>query len=383
MFKALLFKEIRQFTRSKSDMFMMFIFPIILITTLGFGLNGIMNNKDYKLFGEDGKRDIVYYNIDEESIYSKGFNVFINSVESEVKIKFKEVSSLKSVKSKVDNYNGVAFVKVSKDGFNIYTSNKGESFKSQVFKSIFNSVLNEYSIYETVTKLNKEKVQSIVRSEYKSYIKDEGKKDRQVNSKEYYTFAELALIILYIASTVGEKVYKENDLTTINRIRLSKVSEGKLIFAKASIGILIGIIQTLLVYVYSSLVLKVNWGDNTIKFLILFIVFSIFASILGVVIGLLAKKDTTVTSVISVIIFTFCTLGGAYVPLQVIVSIPVLNKIMYISPNYWINTATSTMICGYKSNCYTIALLIPISLSVILLLLYYVIMKKKGGLKYA
>lgn len=383
MFKALLLKEIKQFTRSKGDMFMMFIFPIILITTLGFGLNGLMQSDGEKIFGDDGKKDIVYYNMDKETMYNEGFNAFKDSVEFEVKIKFKEVSSLDSVKNKIDNYNAIAYVKVSKDGFDMYTSKKGESFKSEVFESIFNSVLNEYSIYGTVAKLNPEKVQSLVKSEYKSYIEDERQKDKTVSSKEYYTFAELALIILYIATTVGEKVYKENELTTINRIRLSKVSEGKLIAAKVSLGVLIGIMQTLLVYVYSIIVLKVNWGDNTIKFIALFILFSIFTSILGAVVGLLAKKDTTVSSVLSILIFVLCASGGAYVPLQMIVSIPVLNKIMYISPIYWINSATSTMVCGYKSNCYLIAVLIPIVISAILLIVYYLIMKKKGGLKYA
>ena len=46
---------------------------------------------------------------------------------------------------------------------------------------------------------------------------------RDITSSEYYTFAELALIIFYVSGIVGESVYNENKLTTINRIRLSKL----------------------------------------------------------------------------------------------------------------------------------------------------------------
>ena len=52
---------------------------------------------------------------------------------------------------------------------------------------------------------------------------------------------------------------------------------------------------------------------------------------------------------------------------------------MYLSPIYWINTATSTMICGLESNLYLVAIMIPIILSFLLLIFYSVVMKRKGG----
>ena len=57
---------------------------------------------------------------------------------------------------------------------------------------------------------------------------------RDITSSEYYTFAELALIIFYVAGIVGESVYKEKQLTTINRIRLSRMKESFLIGAKVT-----------------------------------------------------------------------------------------------------------------------------------------------------
>ena len=54
---------------------------------------------------------------------------------------------------------------------------------------------------------------------------------------------------------------------TINRIRLSKAKESNILFSKLSLGFLVAVIQILIVYIYSSLVLKVDWGENTLKFL--------------------------------------------------------------------------------------------------------------------
>jgi ABC-2 type transport system permease protein len=175
-------------------------------------------------------------------------------------------------------------------------------------------------------------------------------------------------------------VYRENYLTTINRIRLSKVTESHLIGAKVLVGIIISILQTLLVYVYSSIVLKVNWGENTLKFMSMFLAFGIFASVIGAIIGLIAKNDSTVSGVLNVVTIIICFLGGCYVPLYMIIGFSPINKLIYFSPIYWINTAISSMLCGIESNTYFIALLVPLGLSAVCLLAYLGILRNKGGL---
>ena len=50
MFIQLFKKEIKQFFRSKSDLIMLFLFPVILITTLSFGLKGLMENMSDTIF---------------------------------------------------------------------------------------------------------------------------------------------------------------------------------------------------------------------------------------------------------------------------------------------------------------------------------------------
>ena len=380
MYLAMLKKEFKQFFRSKGNVVLLFLFPVILITTLSLGLKDMMSGSA-DIYGGDSESTKAYYTITGDSNYKEGFMSFTKGVEESLSIKFEETSELDNVEEEVDNYKALVHIEVGSDGFKLYTSKKGEKIQGKVFRSIFDSMLNEYGTFETIGKYNPKAFSNLVQNKYDDYVvKEKLDGTRDVSAAEYYTFAELALIIFFIAQTVGESVYKETQLRTINRIRLSKVKENVMIGAKVSLGILIGIIQTILIYVYSSTVLDVDWGANTVKFILLFITFAIFSSVVGAIVGLCAKKDTSVGGSLSAVTFIICALGGCYTPLNMLVGIPLLNKLMYISPIYWINTATSSMICGLESKAYAIALIIPIVLSAVCLIAYLAIMKKGEGL---
>lgn len=380
MYLAILKKEIKQFLRSKGNIVMLFVFPVILITTLSVGLKDMMSNME-GIFGKESKTSKVYYSLEDESEYKEGFLAFKKGVEDNINIKFEETSSIDNVIDDVDSHEALAYIDIKKNGFELYSSKNGESTQGKIFRNIFESSLNRYAAYGAIEEYNPEAFKNLIQSKYDDYVeKDSEYKSRDVSSSEYYTFAELALIILYIAPIVGESVYKENQLKTINRIRLSKVNESILICAKVSLGLLIGVAQTLLVYAYSSTVLGVNWGENALKFIILFVALAIFASVVGVIIGLLAKKDTTVNSILQVAIVIICAFGGCYTPLSMIISIPVLSKLVYLSPIYWINVATSSMVLGFESSAYMIALAIPIVISIVGVIAYLAIMRKKVGI---
>ena len=218
MFIQLLKKEIKQFLRSKSNLIMLFLFPIILITTLSFGLKSLMENTSDKIF-EGNENNIVYYSLKEESIYKDGFLNFIDALKDEINVNFKETNSLEKVKKEIDNYEAYGFIEVNKEGFKYYSPKNGEKIRGKILRSIFETSLNEFSVYNTIGKFNPENLKDIIKSSEDKYIKEDSTgKLRNITSSEYYTFAELALIILYVSTTVGESIIKEKELKTINRI---------------------------------------------------------------------------------------------------------------------------------------------------------------------
>lgn len=377
MFLALLKKELKQFFRSKGDLIMLFVFPIVLISVLSVGLEDIMKG-NVDVFEDN----VVYYNIS-ESIYEEGFNMFKSTLHEEYDVVFKEAKSVKEAKKQVDNRNALIYISIDDEGYSIYRNNS-ESFTSRMFRSVFQTVMDEYGAYNTIAEYNPKQMANLIDKEYDSFIEEEsGQCKGGVSSAEYYTFAELALIILYISTTVSEHMIKEHELTTIDRVRMSKAKEYQIIFSKASLGIIIGIIQVLLVYVYSSVVLKVDWGENTLKFFLLFFNLIVFSSVLGVVLGLIIKKSDVLSGLMQSLIIIMCALGGSYIPIHVLISSPICAQAVKISPIYWINMATSTLMCGYESKSYEIALIIPLVLSVIMILLYLVIHNRKSGEKNA
>ncbi|PRR81848.1 ABC transporter permease [Clostridium vincentii] len=379
MFLVMLKKEFKQLLRNKKNLILMFVFPIILITTLSAGLKSMMTSQD--IFGSGDEYSKVYYTIEGETKYEAGFLDFKQGLEDAVNIKLEETSSLDNVKEDVDEYDALVHINVKDGGFELYSSKNGEKMRTKIFRSIFESVLNEYAAYDTIGEYNPKAFTNLVQNKYDEYVV---KKDvdgvRDITSSEYYTFAELALIIFYVSGIVAESVYKETQLTTINRIRLSRMKESFLIGAKVISGIIIAILQTLLVYVYSTLVLDVTWGDNTLKFMSMFLAFGTFASVIGAIIGLVAKNDSTAAGVLSAVTIVICFLGGCYTPLSIIIGMSPINKLMYFSPIYWINTAIGSLLCGIESNAYAIALAVPLGLSALCLLFYFGILRNKGGL---
>ena len=117
-------------------------------------------------------------------------------------------------------------------------------------------------------------------------------------------------------------------------ILLSKTNENMMIISKVTMGVIIGTMQTLLVYVYSSFVLKVNWGENALKYMLLYIALALFASMIGAIVGIVSKNDTAVSGILFVVTFAFSILGGCCSTREMITSIPFINKLAYISPIY-------------------------------------------------
>lgn len=371
-------KEFKQFIRKKSNIIMLFVFPIVLITTLALGLKDLMSG-NMNIFGNDNEKSIVYYSIYDDSKYKEGFLTFKDTISEEISIEFKE-ESLENVKDEIDSYDAIAFVEVNNDGFSIYTSKKGDNTEMKIFKQIMDNALNNFAAYETIAKKNPKDMMNLSESNVKEILSDATKNLRNSSSAEYYTFAELALIILFISTITAQSTYKEKELITINRIKLSKVSEQRLIFTKVFFGCLIGIVQTILVWAYSSIFLNVNWGENTIKFILLYIALSLFASMGGVVLGIICKNSGTFSGILNGAIIVICALGGCYTPLYTITSSEVMATICKVSPIYWINIATNSMICDIKTNSYIVALLIPLVLSAIMFFIYLAINKKRRAL---
>lgn len=375
MFISMLKKEIIQFLRNKGNVIMMFIFPIALITILGFALESMMSSSiDIFNYAK------VYYNVKEHSKYEEGFEEFSKNIKKEFEdIEIEETNDIKKAKDEVNNNKAYALITIDEDGFEYFRNENGESTGAQIFRSIFEGVVQNYSMIDLVINNNPQMFNDIFDEQVNKYTKNIQVGTHTITSVDYYTFAELALIILYVSIIVGESVIKEKELKTIDRIAISKATNLKLILSKISLGIIIGTIQILIVYIYSTVALKANWGNNIIPMIINLLSLTLFASVVGAVCGIIVKDGKSLNGILNTFIIITCLLGGCYTPIAMIKSIPIIGNLTVISPIYWVNSALISLSTGVADIYTKVSLTLCFSISTILILIVLISKKLKGG----
>lgn len=367
-------KELKQFFRNSGGVIMMFVFPIALISCLGFCLNSFMGGS-IDVFSEKK----VLYKIEDNSKYEDGFNKFKEEFTKETDLKFEEIGNSDEAISMVDKYEAIGLVTINENGYEYYRSKDGEKTSSKIFRSILEQTFTRYALVDTVIETNPNMIQEVLQAEQGKYVEETSVGGKVTTSFEYYTFAELALIILYISLGTAETVYNEHRLKTINRVRLSKATNLQLILSKAILGMIIGALQIAEVYLFSTFVLKINWGDNLPTMIPVLLALTMFSSILGIVIGLSVKDDKSIQSTLQTLIISMCITGGAYAPLSMLKGIPVFSEIIKISPVYWVNSALTSLNKGIENNYAITSIGVSLGFSIMLVLGYMISRKVKGG----
>ena len=160
------------FFRSKGNVIMLFLFPIVLMTILSLSLNNLMGSQ-IEIFKESDKDSIVYYSVEDSSKYKDGFLMFKDEIKKEINIEFKKVENLETVKESIDEKKAIAYVSLYESNFDIYTSKNGDNMKAKVFKSMLESLLNKYGAYEAIGELNPKAFKSLVQNSYDEYVVSE------------------------------------------------------------------------------------------------------------------------------------------------------------------------------------------------------------------
>ena len=371
-------KEITQFFRNKTDVLTMFLFPIVLIVVMGISLNGLMN-VDKSIF--DNKK--IYYKVDNVGNNEEYLNIFYtfkNSCEESIKVNFEEVKDDNKAREIVNKGDALAFINIKKDSYNYYMSEIKESSEQKIFKNVFEQYLDRYAL---IGSYDFNTIKEIINKESLITLKEEGISNNGVDSFTYYTFSILILIILYISGITSISMYNESFQGTFARVKMSRVNNLTVILSKIILGIIIGILQIMVIYIMSTVFLNINWGDNLLQMFIVLISFIIFASVLGVSMTMIFDEVKTTNSVISTVIIILGFLGGLYMPISLIKSINITNKLSQLTPTYWANISLLSLSSGLSSKYAYKSILLSLGLSIILIIVGLIVRKMKAGDKLA
>ena len=326
-------KEIIQFFKSKTNVIAMLIFPIVLIFVMGKSLDGLMSMDKNP----------------EEAI------------------------------NLVNKNEAICFINVCKDDIKYFRNENGESTESKVFRNLYTQYMKKYIFIHSTSKFEPHKVPQILNAQNNTRVKSERISYDEVNSFTYYTFVELTLIILYISTITLTSMYKENTLHKMTRLKRSSIKKINIIISKIALGIFIGIMQIIIIYITSTRLFGVNWGQNVIYIFMVLISFIIFSSVLGISISMIFSEEKTAYTFTNMLIIVMGFLGGSYVPLCLVKSARITSFLCELVPNYWVNTAILGLKYNVDTSYYISAINISLGSAALMIILSRIISKIKEG----
>ena len=373
---TLIKKEIIQFFRSKTDVITMLIFPIVLIFVMGKSLDGLMS-MDKNIFS--GK--IIYFNIEDASGNKnlQPFYDFSVQFQKDTEAEFIENTNHKEAIELVNKNEAICFINVGKEDIKYFRNENEESTESKVFRNLYAQYMKKYIFIHSTSKSEPQKVPQILNTQNNTRVKSEGISYDEVNSFTYYTFVELTLIILYISTITSISMYKENTLHTMTRLKTSSIKKINIIISKIALGIVIGIMQIILVYITSTKLFGVNWGQKLIYIFVVLISFIIFSSVLGISISMIFADQKTAYTLTNMLIIVMGFLGGSYVPLCLVKSARITSFLCQLVPNYWVNIALLGLKYNVDTSYYISAINISLGGAVLMIVLGKIISKLKEG----
>ena len=374
---TLIKKEIKEFFRNKSDVIVMLIFPVILIFVMGKSLDDLMS-VEKNIFNNK----TIYYRINMPINNKKNLQIFYDfmiNFEKKTNVKFIENKNYREVINDVNNNKAICFMDIYDNKINYFRNEKKESTESKIFRNLYEQYMRKYSFLKTMSKSNLNQMTNLSNYQMKILLKNENINEEEINSYTYYTFAELILIILYISTLTSISMYKERFLHTMTRLKVSNTNRFNILASKIALGIIIGLMQTLVVYIVSTKLLHVNWGDNLTYIMLVLISFIIFSSVLGIFISMIFHNQKTAYTVNNILIIIMGFLGGSYVPICLVKSSKITSFLCNIMPNYWANIALLGLHYNMETKYYIISILISLSLSLIMLIVGNFISKQRVG----
>lgn len=374
---TLIRKEVKQFFRQKINIIMMIIFPVILIFIMGKSLNGLMTI-DENIFNNK----VIYYRVNapiENEVNLQRFYDFMIHFEKNTNVKFIENNNYKEVIDDVNNNKAICFMDFYDNDINYFRSEKTESTESTVFRNLYEQYMKKYTFLQSIYKSNPEKIKEVLDYEIKILLKDEGIEKKQVNAFTYYTFAQLILIILYISNLTSISMHKGEYLHTKTRFKGLKINKINILLSKIALGIAIGILQIIIVYIVSTKFFNVSWGGNLLYIFMVLFSLIIFSSALGIFMSTIFSNKETCYMVNNILIIIMGFLGGSYVPICLVKSERVTSFLSEINPSYWANISILSLSYDIKTKYYTFSIFISFGLSLLMLILGSLISKLKAG----
>lgn len=157
---------------------------------------------------------------------------------------------------------------------------------------------------------------------------------KSVNWDLIQSFAGTAvMMLLFSVAAMGSSILAEREDGTLKRLLYSPVNPLKVLFGKMLNAIIIGVVQLVVMLVFSILVLGLDPGDNILYLLIIVFATAFACSGFGIFIAAISASRKQAESLSTIIILIMSAIGGSMIPIFFMPEF--MQKISVVSVNYW------------------------------------------------
>lgn len=202
---------------------------------------------------------------------------------------------------------------------------------------------------------------------------------KPISSFDYYAIAMMTMFILFTAGQGGRLLLEEKRNITYQRMIIAGTSKEAILAGKFLTIFTIGLLQIIIMILFSSVVLKVQWG-NIFLVMLISLCSSLAVAGVGLMIAVLTYRSGNYKFAElfnSLIIQVMALLGGSFFPVELLPSF--IQKVSFLSLNGVALNSFLKVMRGYglaEINC---NLLILVATGTVFVFLASWLFKGKGG----
>ena len=155
-----------------------------------------------------------------------------------------------------------------------------------------------------------------------------------------FSMAGFAILFAFLgAQMTASSIYEEKKLGTFRRLQASPLSRSEVLIGKMVPNFVVALLQVALVFAFGMLLLPVmklgnpSLGRDPLALVLVTVMVALCSTGLGVLIAALARTESQVGGITSVVLWLAGMVGGAFIPAFLLGSF--LNTIGKVVPHYW------------------------------------------------
>lgn len=373
--------------RNRALVFWTYIFPILLGTLFSLAFSNIENKEKLDIINIDVVND---NNFNKSISYNETIKI-LSDEESSDRLFNTKYTSLEEAKKDLENNDITGYLLFNDvDEVTIYVNSNG--INETVLRYVMDEVKSNKMMMESIIKKEMANGNYNVIIDYDSYVNeiknlinvdnvklnDISNKNMSYTMIEYYSL--IAMACMYggmISMTIINKMLPNMDVVG-KRVAVSKLSKGKMLLSSLLSGYVVQLIGLIILFIYTILVLNVDYGSNLIYVILLALLGSMAGLSLGMMLAsaLKVNENAKMGMLIAISMFGSFLAGMMGVTLKYVIdkNVPLLNK---INPVNMITDGLYSLYYYSSFNRYYFNIISLVIFSVIMIIISYLALRRQ------